>query len=95
MYPRVGAMPVSKELLKNCKAVFDAVYNPENTALITAARACGCKAQGGMPMLVWQAAAAQEIWLDVTFEQSDVERVITAATGYMNQHFTESKSNGK
>ena len=88
MYPKVGNMPVGKELLQSCRAVFDAVYNPESTALITAARECGCKAQGGMPMLVWQAAAAQEIWLGVNFEQSDVERVITAATAYMNEHFT-------
>lgn len=91
MFPKVGNMPVQKELLKGCKAVFDAVYNPENTALITAARECGCKAQGGMPMLVWQAAAAQEIWLGVEFEQSAVERVITAATAYMNEHFTGNK----
>lgn len=89
MYPKVGAMPVGKELLKGCRAVFDAVYNPENTALLSAARECGCKAQGGMPMLVWQAAAAQEIWLGVTFRQSDVERVIAAATAYMNEHFTD------
>ncbi len=89
MYPKVGNMPVQKDLLKGCKAVFDAVYNPEHTALITTARECGCKAQGGMPMLVWQAAAAQEIWLGVSFNQSDVERVITAATGYMNEHFTD------
>lgn len=91
MYPKVNSMPVQKELLRSCKAVFDAVYNPENTALITASRECGCKAQGGMPMLVWQAAAAQEIWLGVNFEQSDVERVITAATAYMNEHFNGNK----
>ena len=87
MYPKTDRMPVSKDLLKSCQAVFDAVYNPEHTALIAAAREAGCKAQGGMPMLVWQAAAAQEIWLGVTFEQADVERVITAATAYMNEHF--------
>lgn len=88
MYPKVGNMPVQKELLKNCRAVFDAVYNPENTALINAARECGCKAQGGMPMLVWQAAAAQEIWLDVEFDPDEVVKVISAATEYMNAHFT-------
>ena len=59
-----------------------------------AARECGCKAQGGMPMLVWQAAAAQEIWLDVSFRQTDVERVITSATEYMNLHFGSDKGNG-
>ena len=94
MFPKVGAMPVSKELLKSCQSVFDAVYNPENTALVQAARECGCKAQGGMPMLVWQAAAAQEIWLGVSFRQTDVERVITSATEYMNLHFGSDKGNG-
>lgn len=89
MYPRVDAMPVPSELLSHCKAVFDAVYNPENTALLKAARAAGCKAQGGMPMLVWQAAAAQEIWLDVNFNKADIENVIVKATAYMNEHFTK------
>ncbi len=89
MYPRVDAMPVSAELLNHCKAVFDAVYNPEQTALLKAAKAAGCKAQGGMPMLVWQAAASQEIWLGVTFKSEDVENVIVSATAYMNEHFTK------
>ena len=87
MYPKVNAMPVDRELLKSCAAVFDAVYNPENTALLTAAREAGCKAQGGMPMLVWQAAAAQEIWLGVEFDPQEVVKVIASATEYMNAHF--------
>lgn len=87
MYPKTEAMPIAAALLPHCKAVFDAVYNPENTALLTAARAAGCKAQGGMPMLVWQAAAAQEIWLGVTFDKAEVEKVIVSATDYMNKHF--------
>ena len=88
MYPKVNAMPVDRELLKSCAAVFDAVYNPENTALLTAAREAGCKAQGGMPMLVWQAAAAQEIWLGVEFDPQEVVKVIASATEYMNVQFT-------
>ena len=88
MYPKVNAMPVDRELLKSCAAVFDAVYNPENTALLTAAREAGCKAQGGMPMLVWQAAAAQEIWLGVEFDPQEVVKVIASATEDMNAHFT-------
>lgn len=89
MYPRVNAMPISAELLTHCKAVFDAVYNPEQTALLKTAKEAGCKVQGGMPMLVWQAAASQEIWLGVTFKQEDVENVIVSATAYMNEHFTK------
>lgn len=91
MYPKINAMPIDAALLPHCRAVFDAVYNPEHTALLTAARAAGCKAQGGMPMLVWQAAAAQEIWLGVEFDPSDVEKVIVSATAYMNEHFTDKK----
>ncbi len=87
MYPRTNAMPIAKEVLGRSKAVFDAVYNPENTELIKAARELGCKAQGGMPMLVWQAAAAQEIWLGVKFESEEVVKVITSATEYMNENF--------
>jgi shikimate dehydrogenase len=87
MYPKTEAMPVDAALLPHCKAVFDAVYNPEHTRLLTAARDAGCKTQGGMPMLVWQAAAAQEIWLGVSFAQTDIERVIASATEYMNEKF--------
>lgn len=89
MYPKTEAMPVSAEFIAHCKAVFDAVYNPEDTALLKAAKAVGCKTQGGMPMLVWQAAAAQEIWFNVSFKQTDVEKVIKSATAYMNEHFTK------
>ena len=87
MYPKTEAMPVPAELLAHCRAVFDAVYNPDHTMLLTAAREAGCKVQGGMPMLVWQAAASQEIWLGVEFEKSEVENVIASATDYMNRNF--------
>ena len=46
-----------------------------------------------MPMLVWQAAAAQEIWLGAEFVPQEVVRVISAATAYMNEHFTGNRQN--
>lgn len=88
MYPKTDRMPVAEAFLSHCRAVFDAVYNPEETMLLSRAKAAGCKAQGGMPMLVWQAAAAQEIWLGTSFDPADVEKVIANATAYMNEHFT-------
>ena len=33
-----------------------------DTKLVKTARECGCKALGGLSMLVWQAAAAHQIW---------------------------------
>lgn len=62
MYPNPDEMPVSREVLEDTDYVFDAVYNPMDTKLVKTARECGCKALGGLSMLVWQAAAAHQIW---------------------------------
>lgn len=44
---------------------YDVVYNPEETPFLTAARSRELDARGGLGMLVGQAAAALELWLDV------------------------------
>lgn len=77
MYPKMGAMPVNKEALSRVKAVFDCIYNPRETLLMKSAREAGCRVCGGMPMLVWQAAAAQEIWYGKSFTQEQVQQVLT------------------
>jgi shikimate 5-dehydrogenase len=41
----------------------DVVYNPRVTPFLAAARAAGLACEGGLPMLVGQAARAIEIWL--------------------------------
>ena len=46
------------------------------TRLLRLARQNGAKAVNGLPMLVWQAAVAQEIWNDVTYTPAQVQRVI-------------------
>ena len=40
------------------------------------AKQAGIPYSNGLSMLVWQAAVAQEIWMDVHFSNADVERVI-------------------
>jgi len=52
---------INPKLLHKDLFVYDVVYNRE-TALIEAARKKGLKALGGMGMLVYQGAAAFEIW---------------------------------
>ncbi len=42
--------------------VFDMVYSPPETALVRAARASGMRATGGLPMLLYQGAAAFTLW---------------------------------
>ena len=75
MYPDIDAMPVSEDIIRNSKAVYDVVYNPLETKLITTARAMGKKAVGGMDMLVWQAVVAHQIWNGSTYSLSDIEQL--------------------
>lgn len=76
MYPKVDATPVHSDALKGVKVVFDCIYNPRETRLMKEAKAAGCRVCGGLPMLVWQAAAAQEIWYGKAFTQAQVEQIL-------------------
>lgn len=76
MYPNVDTCVLPKEKVQNCKAVFDAVYNPLETTLIKYAKEFGAKYSNGLPMLVWQAAVAQEIWFDVEFSMQQIKDII-------------------
>lgn len=42
--------------------VYDAIYNPEETLLLKKAKAAGCDTQNGLDMLLYQGAAAFELW---------------------------------
>jgi shikimate dehydrogenase len=43
-------------------AVYDMVYRPAETALLKAARSCGCRAANGLGMLLHQGVKALELW---------------------------------
>ncbi len=88
MYPKnIGTLPVSKNVISNCKAVFDAVYNPRMTELINTAKANGAKIAYGLPMLVYQAAKAQQIWLYVGFDDNEMKSVIFDTEEYILTKF--------
>lgn len=63
---KVGMSPLDKQTLVEDTSVFrsdlvvaDAVYNPKETRFVQEAKAAGCKvAVGGIGMLMWQGAAA-------------------------------------
>ena len=87
MYPHADASPVTAGLLHDVKAVFDAVYNPGRTRLLTEAGAAGCRAVGGMAMLVWQAAAAHTIWYGAEFSDAAIAQLITDADTEMQRRY--------
>ena len=88
MYPNRDAIPVDASVLSHTAAVFDAVYNPAETALLKCAKSNGAKSLGGMPMLVWQAVAAHEIWHNAAFKPEVVRQLIEDASIEMQRHFS-------
>lgn len=63
MSPLENMMPVPESILRPELAVADVVYNPRETLLIRKAREAGCRAAvGGIGMLLWQGAAAFELF---------------------------------
>lgn len=87
MFPKTRAMPVSEKVLAKCQNVFDCIYNPKETLLLKKAKANGSKTAEGMPMLIWQAAAAQEIWNGVKFSEDDVNSLTEEAVKEMERIF--------
>jgi len=62
-FPDVEGCAVSKSVIARCHTVFDAVYNPPETRLLSVAKAEGAKCVGGFGMLFYQAVEAQKRWL--------------------------------
>ena len=60
-WPQVDAKVLSPEALE-ARVVYDMVYNPEETTLLTAFRSRGAVTIGGLEMLVGQAARQFEWW---------------------------------
>lgn len=87
MFPKADACPVTEEIIKNSGFVFDVIYNPEKTRLLEIAEKSGIPACGGMAMLVWQAAAAHEIWLGARYENADIQAIIADMHKLMEQQF--------
>lgn len=79
MHPKTGESPVSAAVVSRVGAVFDAVYNPGETALLRLSREAGRKTVGGMGMLVCQAVAAHEIWYNADFADAAIEALILDA----------------
>jgi len=62
MSPDSEATPVPARLLSPGLTVFDIVYNPVSTRLISEAEASGAQTVRGLDMLVWQGALSFEKW---------------------------------
>jgi len=57
-------LPISLDWLKfsRPKRAYDMIYRPAETAFLRAAKAAGCQTANGLGMLLYQGAAALELW---------------------------------
>ncbi|UCG32444.1 MAG: shikimate dehydrogenase, partial [Phycisphaerales bacterium] len=62
MWPQADQTPMPIQGLKSGGTVFDAVYNPTRTRLLSDAEACECRTVSGLEMFIRQAAAQFEAW---------------------------------
>lgn len=75
MYPNVDSVAVDIDKFDNLSGVFDAVYNPISSLLVTRAKQKGICAVGGLYMLVLQAAAAAEHFVGLNVSEEKVDSI--------------------
>ena len=75
MYPKVHGIAVDLSKFKKCEAVFDCIYNPQDTEFTLQAKERGIKvAVTGLEMLVGQAKRALEFFKDIEIEDKQIDR---------------------
>lgn len=75
MYPKVENSPVDETCVSKFSSAIDLIYNPKETLFLKFAEKLGIKAVNGLYMLVGQAIAAEELWNNITIEQSVVDKI--------------------
>ena len=78
MFPDTDAIPIKQESLGDA-LVFDMVYNPLKTRLISEAEASGCSTVMGIEMFVNQAAEQFTLWTDREAPRDVMKKVVVEA----------------
>jgi shikimate dehydrogenase len=84
MHPQVNESPLNSEeiaLLPTQAIVYDLIYTPRPTLLLTLAQQHGCTILDGLEMLIHQGAAAFEIWVG---EAPSLSTMRQAAIAHLN-----------
>ena len=78
MWPNVDASPVDLDAFPSLEGTFDLIYNPARTCLLLQAQDKGLLWANGLGMLVAQAKAAAELFLDREIPDGRVEEIAGA-----------------
>lgn len=68
MYPKTGVSPIPSSVFQYFSVAADIIYNPFITEFLRLAQQAGLQIITGLMMLVDQAIASEEIWLDKTLD---------------------------
>ncbi len=79
MTPDTDKSPVDSDLLHPGLLVFDAVYNPLKTRLLSEAEEAGARTLTGARMLAYQGAASFELWTGVRAPEELMLEVVVDA----------------
>jgi len=83
MYPNIDKSPIQHEYLSRFKIVYDLVYNPHQTQLLTDAKRYGCTIINGLPMLFYQAVEANRIWTGLPLEEKEGQEIYEKTVRYL------------
>lgn len=81
MRPETGLSAIPARLIEPRHTVFDIVYSPVRTSLLRDAELSGARAISGLDMLVWQGAAAFELWTGQKAPVEIMSRALREALG--------------
>ena len=77
MYPNVENKPIDLSKFSRLLGVFDCVYNPKTTELLSQAKALNIPYNGGLDMLVKQAILAYEIWKNAKQSDAITQKIVS------------------
>jgi shikimate dehydrogenase len=76
MYPQVEGTPIDPELLTKCRPhaiAYDLIYTPSPTKFLSLAAQSGLRSIDGLEMLIYQGAAALELWSNRQLDDSIID----------------------
>ena len=79
MWPRINESVVPRELLHQKLTVFEVIYHPRETRMITEAKEAGCTIIYGYKMFLYQAAMQFELFTGHQAPLRDMEQALIKA----------------
>lgn len=78
MTPDVKSTPIKGSYFNSNQIIYDVIYTPAETKLLTDARKKGCKTINGLGMLFYQGIMAYEIWTGLKLSDENIKEIYSS-----------------